>query len=96
MPKKCIICSEEAKFKIKDTSDYYCQECAEENFNDLSVLVKVEEEAQRLKKFLQEKVDLEKLNEEAEVGAEKKEVPVVEKTYEDDDDEEIVSEEEEE
>jgi len=77
MPKKCIICNEEATFKIKDTSDYYCQECAKENFGDLSVLIKVEEEAQRLKKFLLEKVDLEKLNEEAEVGAEKKEVPVV-------------------
>jgi len=78
MGKKCIICNEEAKYKIKDTSDCYCQECAEENFADLTVLVKVEEEAQRLKKFLLEKVDLEKLNEEAEVGAEKKEVPVVE------------------
>ncbi|MFH1396381.1 MAG: hypothetical protein ABIG93_03215 [archaeon] len=91
MPKKCIICSEEAKFKIKDTSDYYCQECAEENFSDLSVLVKVEEEAQRLKKFLLEKIDLGRLNEEAEVGEEKEKVPVVE---EDDDDEESKQEEE--
>ena len=35
----------------------YCQECAEENFSDLDLLVKVEEEAQRLKEFLKEKMD---------------------------------------
>jgi hypothetical protein len=56
MVKKCIICEEEAILKIKDTSDYYCQECAEENFADLSMLIKVEEEAQKLKLFLKEKV----------------------------------------
>lgn len=57
MGKKCIVCDAEAAYKIKDTSDYYCQECAQENFADLSLLVKVEEEAQRLKAFveLQEK-----------------------------------------
>lgn len=49
MAKKCIICGAEAEFKIKDTSDYYCKDCAEENFSDVSLLVKVEEEAQRLK-----------------------------------------------
>lgn len=48
MPKKCIICREEAEYKIKDTPDFYCQECAEENFSDISVLVKVEEEARKL------------------------------------------------
>jgi hypothetical protein len=57
MGKKCIICLEEAKFKIKDTSDYYCQECAEENFNDLNLLVTMEEEAKRLKKYLKSKMD---------------------------------------
>jgi hypothetical protein len=56
MVKKCIICDEEAILKIKDTSDYYCQECAEENFADLSMLIKVEEEAQKLKLFLKEKI----------------------------------------
>ena len=56
MGKKCIICSEGAKFKIKDTSDYYCQECAEENFNDLSYLVNMEEEAKRLKEYLKERM----------------------------------------
>lgn len=54
MGKKCIICNAEATHKIKDTSDYYCQECAQENFADLTLLVKLEE-AQRLKEFLEQK-----------------------------------------
>ena len=57
MVKKCIICESEAVYKIKDNPDFYCQECAEENFSDLSLLVKVEEEAQRLKAALKEKMD---------------------------------------
>ncbi len=55
MGKKCIICDEEAIFKIKDTSGYYCQDCAEENFADTTILVKVEEEAQRLKEYIEQK-----------------------------------------
>ena len=64
--KKCIICGEEATFCIKGTSDYYCQECAEENFADLSVLQKVEEEAQRLSEIIKEKMKEEKENKEEE------------------------------
>jgi hypothetical protein len=52
-----MICGEEAIYKIKDTPDYYCPECAEENFSDLDMLVKVEEEAQKLKNFLKEKME---------------------------------------
>lgn len=59
MGKKCIICNEDATYKIKDSSDYYCQECAEDNFADLSVLVTLEEEAQRLKELIKEKLSLE-------------------------------------
>lgn len=55
MGKKCIVCDAEAAYKIKDTSDYYCQECAQENFADLSLLVKLEEETQRLKEFIEQK-----------------------------------------
>jgi hypothetical protein len=58
--KKCIICGEEAEFCIKGTSDYYCKECAEEHFADLSVLHKVEEEAQRLNEIIKEKMKEEK------------------------------------
>lgn len=56
MGKKCIICNQEAIYRIRDTSDYYCQDCAEENFGDLNVLVKVEEEAQTLKKMIEERL----------------------------------------
>ncbi|MBU0457233.1 MAG: hypothetical protein ABH824_02885 [Nanoarchaeota archaeon] len=56
MVKKCIVCEEEAKYKIKDTSDYYCEECAKENFADIDLLVKVEEVAKQLKEFLKKKM----------------------------------------
>ena len=55
MVKKCVVCENEAKYKIKDTSDYYCLDCAQENFSDLDLLITVEEEAQRLKQFFKEK-----------------------------------------
>jgi hypothetical protein len=55
--KKCIICGEEAEFSIKGTSDYYCKECAEEHFADLSVLKKVEEEAQKLKDVIKKRIE---------------------------------------
>ncbi|MFH0978448.1 MAG: hypothetical protein V1837_04060 [Candidatus Woesearchaeota archaeon] len=54
MPKKCIICGTDAQFQIKDTSDYYCDSCAKENFSDLELLEKVEEKARRVKKMLEE------------------------------------------
>ena len=57
MAKKCIICEENASYKIKDTPDFYCEQCAEENFSDLNLLVKVEEEAHRLKEIIKEKLD---------------------------------------
>ena len=43
MPKKCIICGKEASFGIKDTNDYYCPECAEENFSDIGALINIAE-----------------------------------------------------
>ncbi len=50
MAKKCIICDEaEAIYCIKGTSDFYCEACAIDNFGDIALLVKVEDEAQRLK-----------------------------------------------
>ena len=59
MGKKCIICDKPAIYKIKYSADYYCQECAQDNFADLSVLVTVEEEAQRLKKIVAERLQAE-------------------------------------
>lgn len=54
MTKKCIICRQTAYYQIKDSADYYCRDCAEENFSDVEMLVTVEEEAQRLKKAIDE------------------------------------------
>ena len=57
MPKKCIICEKEATYKVKGSSDYYCVECAKENFSDVSFLQKVEEEAQQLKQVIKERMN---------------------------------------
>ena len=54
MPKKCIICGGKAEFQIKDSSDYYCESCAQDNFSDLQLLEKVEEKAQKLKDLIDE------------------------------------------
>ena len=54
MPKKCILCGEEAAYAIKGTSNYYCEDCAAENFSDLAMLIKVEQIAQNLKERLDE------------------------------------------
>ena len=43
MPKKCIICNKEAAYSIKDSSESYCTECAEEHFGDISCLTKLED-----------------------------------------------------
>jgi hypothetical protein len=68
MGKKCIICEIEAVYKIKDTADFYCEECAQDNFNDLTLLVKVEEEAQRLKPLVMEECGEEKNDKNDEKG----------------------------
>ena len=60
--KKWLICEEEAKFAIKHTKDYYCEECAEDQFGDISYLVKIDEQAKQ-----QEKSIIEKLEEEREM-----------------------------
>ena len=54
MAKKCIICGKaEAVYCIKGTSDVYCEACAIDNFGDIALLVKVEDEAQRLKDVIE-------------------------------------------
>ena len=54
MNKKCIVCEEPAEFSIKDTNNYYCKSCAEENFADLSLLQKVIREVQIINKLVLE------------------------------------------
>lgn len=55
--KRCVICGEPAKYSIKDTNDYYCKDCADENFSDLSVLSVIEGRAKILKKIIDKKVN---------------------------------------
>jgi len=43
MAKKCTLCSAEARYMIKDSSEYYCDECALENFSDVGVLQPIED-----------------------------------------------------
>lgn len=62
MSKRCLICEQEGKYAIKNTKDYYCQECAEDQFEDVSYLVPIEEN-----KLQQEKNAIEKLEDEQEV-----------------------------
>lgn len=56
MAKKCIICGKEADLCIKGSSESYCDDCAKENFSDVSLLVKVEEEAERLNQIIEENI----------------------------------------
>jgi hypothetical protein len=37
---------------IKDSNDFYCEDCAIDNFDDVSALVKVEEQAKKLKQLV--------------------------------------------
>jgi hypothetical protein len=53
---KCNICDAEAEYQIKDTTNFYCKECAIDFFNDLNLLVKVEKEVKKLKDFIESKI----------------------------------------
>lgn len=39
--KKCVICFKAAKYLLKGTNNYYCKDCALENFSDLKHLKKI-------------------------------------------------------
>ncbi|MBI4981021.1 hypothetical protein HZC30_05705 [Candidatus Woesearchaeota archaeon] len=69
MTKKCTICNKPAVYRIKDTPDFYCNDCAEENFGDVNMLVKVEEEAQKLKEYIETGVNGEVDDDEVEESA---------------------------
>ncbi len=53
---KCNICDGPAEYQIKGTNNYYCKKCAKELFNDTKLLLKVEQEAKKLQKFIDEQV----------------------------------------
>lgn len=42
MNKKCIFCEDKAQYAIKNTKDYYCTDCASEQFGDLSYLISID------------------------------------------------------
>ena len=44
MPKKCILCENEAEYCIKGCPEAYCKECAIEQFQDVDYLQKIEEQ----------------------------------------------------
>ena len=71
MGKKCIICNDLAKFVIKGSSEYYCNECAEENFSDIDLLQKIDEQAKIIKELIKEKSN-NSLNDEIEKDIEEK------------------------
>jgi hypothetical protein len=54
--KVCIICGEKAVYSIKNSSETYCADCAEEQFNDTSYLQKIEAEARILHKIVKERI----------------------------------------
>jgi len=64
-------CEDKAKFVVKGTNDFYCEECAKENFGDLSVLVAVEEKASALKEVLDEEIERKINNEEEAIDPDK-------------------------
>ena len=43
MPKKCMMCENEAEYCIKGCPESYCKECAVEQFQDVDYLQKIEE-----------------------------------------------------
>jgi len=51
-----MICGKKAEFTIKNSSEAYCAECAEEHFSDISYLQKIEEEAKKLQTFVAEQI----------------------------------------
>ncbi len=55
--KKCIICEGEASYKIKESVECYCADCAVESFGDLSYLQKIEEEAGKLKELVKARIN---------------------------------------
>ena len=48
--KKCNLCSNDAVFLVKETSEYYCEDCALENFSDIGALTRIDEEIELKKR----------------------------------------------
>jgi hypothetical protein len=55
MAKKCIVCGEKANFRIKQGNEFYCEECAQMQFGNIALLEKIESDAKKLKKYIEDK-----------------------------------------
>ena len=64
MTKKCIICDDKATYAIKNTKDYYCEECACEQFGDISYLISIDEALKQQKEASFDDIQEELLKEE--------------------------------
>jgi len=42
MAKKCLLCGSQAEYSVKNSGEYYCRECGEMQFGDLSYLQRIE------------------------------------------------------
>ena len=56
MGKKCILCTSAADYSVKDSSEYYCTNCALENFSDVGVLQEIENDSSRLSRMVEETI----------------------------------------
>jgi hypothetical protein len=58
MAKKCIICqARDAAFCIKGTNNCYCYRCAVEHFGDVGLLVRLEDDAKKLKEYIDKRIN---------------------------------------
>lgn len=57
MGKRCIICNEEAEYRIRNSTECYCPECAAEHFGDISLLEEIEQQAQQLRQAVAEQAE---------------------------------------
>ena len=62
MVKKCIICNGDATLFIKGTSEFYCENCAKENFDDLSYLEKLDSDKKK-KEMIEKAINKEEADE---------------------------------
>ena len=57
MDKLCIICDKKASYLVRGTNNAYCSTHAKEFFSDTSYLSTITDEANRLKKMIDERID---------------------------------------
>ena len=57
MGKKCTLCGSAARYSVKDSSEYYCDECAIDNFSDVGVLQPLEEETKKVQRMVEESIE---------------------------------------